>query len=171
MRVFINKRTHPGDPRAEGIFGIEDCIGTKRNCNFDAVIGIGGKTCTKARFKGICFKVNWVGVTPKRVKINVKDYRADALTFEKFSLYEEQGAIIEKEFPALFKYMYSIHERTRSLIVDTEDIKTYGVSLINEIQKILSNTGNSASPAYYVDDECINDTCRTIAISRGCKTC
>lgn len=71
-------------------------MGTKRNGNFDAVIGIGGKTCTKARFKGICFKINWVGVTPKRVKINVNNYRADVLTFEKFSLYEEQ--ISKKSF-------------------------------------------------------------------------
>ncbi len=42
MKVLIYKRTHPNDPRGDGIFGIENCMGRLRNSQkFDAVFGIG----------------------------------------------------------------------------------------------------------------------------------
>jgi hypothetical protein len=42
MRTFIYKRTHQGDPDNQGWFGIQDCMGSLRRRDFDAVIGVGG---------------------------------------------------------------------------------------------------------------------------------
>ena len=42
-RTLIYKRTHTGDPDPKaGVFGNNDCMGTVRKRDFDAVIGIGG---------------------------------------------------------------------------------------------------------------------------------
>jgi hypothetical protein len=40
VRVFIHEPTHNGDPDRNGWFGVEDCMGSVRNREFDAVIGI-----------------------------------------------------------------------------------------------------------------------------------
>jgi hypothetical protein len=48
----VYKRTHPGDPGPEGVFGIQDCMGAIRARDFDAVIG-DGDTGDEPRFYGI----------------------------------------------------------------------------------------------------------------------
>ena len=35
MRTLIYKRTHPGDPDVDGLFGIHDCMGQVRAWSFD----------------------------------------------------------------------------------------------------------------------------------------
>jgi len=52
MRTLIYKRTHTGDPDANGCFGIYDCMGRVRALDFDAVIGIGG-IGSEAQWAGI----------------------------------------------------------------------------------------------------------------------
>lgn len=42
MRILAYKRTHTGDPDANGVFGVNDCMGRVRSLEFDAVIGVGG---------------------------------------------------------------------------------------------------------------------------------
>ncbi len=42
MRILTYKRTHTGDPEANGVIGINDCMGRVRSLAYDAVIGIGG---------------------------------------------------------------------------------------------------------------------------------
>ena len=42
MKVLVYKRTHNGDPDANGCFGAYDCMGTVRDRQYDAVIGVGG---------------------------------------------------------------------------------------------------------------------------------
>jgi hypothetical protein len=42
MRTLVYKRTHNGDPDAEGRFGIHDCMGQVRSYGYEAVIGVGG---------------------------------------------------------------------------------------------------------------------------------
>lgn len=66
MKILIYKRTHKGDPDEKGIFGIHDCMGRIRNWEYDAVIGIGGKTAWIVD-EDIKYKINWVGIGPKRI--------------------------------------------------------------------------------------------------------
>jgi hypothetical protein len=50
MRVLVDKRTHFGDPDESGRFGVFDCIGTVRDRDDEAVIGIGGRGAEALRF-------------------------------------------------------------------------------------------------------------------------
>jgi hypothetical protein len=102
--VFIYKRTHTGDPSPEGVFGVRDCMGSKRNWAYDAVIGIGGKQPDRG-YEGIAFKINWIGICPEKYNGNI-DHRGFHVTFAKFCLYEEKGSLVEKIAPNLHKYMY-----------------------------------------------------------------
>jgi hypothetical protein len=65
MRSLIYKRTHPGDPDAEGRFGIHGCTGQVRAWRFEAVIGIGG-TGPEPRSYGLAGKVNWIRIGPHK---------------------------------------------------------------------------------------------------------
>lgn len=87
MRVLIYKRTHKHDPDERGIFGIQDCMGQIRNWNYDAVIGIGGKSAWKGH-TDIKYKINWIGLEPKVVG---STKRGNLVAFAHFGLYEENG--------------------------------------------------------------------------------
>lgn len=108
MKILIYKRTHKGDPARKGIFGNQDCMGRIRNWDYDAVIGIGGKTPWPGH-QDIKYKVNWVGLGPKRISSNGR--RADRIIFSHFKLYDERGSNIEEKFPNLFEYMYGNRKR------------------------------------------------------------
>ena len=76
MNILIYKRTHNDDPGNEGIFGKHDCMGRVRDYQFDAVLGIGGKT-TWSDSKGIALKINWIGIGPKKLPTSNARYNAD----------------------------------------------------------------------------------------------
>ncbi|HNW97987.1 MAG TPA: hypothetical protein PKK00_06215 [Bacteroidales bacterium] len=109
MKVLIYKRTHKGDPKKEGIFGNQDCMGRIRNWNYDAVIGIGGKTAWKEDLD-IKYKINWIGLEPKKIKSN-DGRKCDKVVFSHFELYEGKGVKIKDNYPNLFKYMYESGKR------------------------------------------------------------
>jgi hypothetical protein len=98
MRVFIYKRTHQGDPNTLGHFGVQDCMGRLRSCNFDAVIGIGG-ICAWAESEGISLKVNWIGIGPKRIP--QAGQRGPLVLFDHFSIFEEKGQELIRIAPLL----------------------------------------------------------------------
>jgi hypothetical protein len=108
MRVLIYKRTHRGDPDRQGLFGNEDCMGRVRNWDFDAVIGIGGKSSWKDH-EGIREKINWIGLGPK--KVPSPDRRGDCVVFEHFALYEDDGVNIKTVYPKLYEFMYGNRKR------------------------------------------------------------
>lgn len=85
MRTLIYKRTHPGDPDAEGRFGIHGCMGRVRNRDFEAVIGVGG-IGAEPRSHEINGKVTWIGIGPHRRAGD--DARAPVITFDRFLLFE-----------------------------------------------------------------------------------
>lgn len=107
MRILIYKRTHKGDPDSSGIFGIQDCMGSIRNWDYDAVIGIGGKAPWR-KDAAIKYKINWIGLGPKQISPTNRGAR---VVFEHFELYEENGLNIEDAFPNLFEYMYGNRKR------------------------------------------------------------
>jgi hypothetical protein len=98
MRTFVYKRTHKGDPDSQGRFGIEDCMGSLRGCDFDAVIGIGG-ICSRARAEGISRKLNWIGIDPRKQTVAGK--RGPLITFDHFLLFEEDGIDFRAIAPVL----------------------------------------------------------------------
>lgn len=127
MIVLIYKRTHRGDPDRNGVFGRKDCLGSVRNRNYDAVIGIGGECCWPEH-KEISKKVNWIGIGPKKHGL---EGRGPLVTFEKFCLFEENGPDIEKIAPALYNYMFI--EKHRRIIM-SYSLPSY---ILSEIYKIL----------------------------------
>lgn len=138
MRILIYKRTHKGDPDTRGIFGCEDCMGRIRDWEYDAVIGIGGESPWKGH-AGISYKVNWVGIGPKR---RAYKHRAHQIVFDHFELYEERGADIRKIYPKLCKHMYGSRKRF-SLFSDLQS------EAGEDIEKILALVKNSPpSPGY-----------------------
>lgn len=103
VKTWIYKRTHKGDPDKSGIFGINDCMKTKRGDDYDSVIGVGGKKPWK-RDKDISLKINWIGLGPTRKNKGRK--RGPIVTFKHFCLYEEKGPHLKTVAPKLFKYMF-----------------------------------------------------------------
>jgi hypothetical protein len=161
MKVLIYKRTHRGDPDQEGIFGNEDCMGRIRNWNYDAVIGIGGKTPWKGH-EDIRYKINWVGLNPK--KVNSIGKRADSVVFSNFELYEELGKDIEEKYPRLFKYMYGSRKRFDMTSELPEDV-------FEEVQQILLSVENcppSRKYALEISDNIAREENRHFSKCKGC---
>lgn len=103
MRILTYKRTHTGDPDNRGIFGINDCMGSIRNRNFDAVVGVGAMYPWDDS-KHISGKVTWVGVGPLRFKL--PDFRGDLITFQRFVLLDGDGPDFSEISPNLAKRFY-----------------------------------------------------------------
>ena len=110
MQVLIYKRTHPGDPNADGAFGCEDCMGTVRKRRFDAVIGVGG-IGPEAQSWGIDRRLNWVGVGAHPSESIPLGFRGPLVTFDRFLLLEDQGPELQRIAPVLARYMYATHRR------------------------------------------------------------
>ncbi len=117
MRTLIYKRTHPGDPDAEGRFGIQDCMGQVRSRDFEAVIGVGG-IGAEPRSHGLDGKVNWVGIGPHMRMEAGK--RGPVVTFDRFLLWESDGPSFPKLAPKLAARMYSKNVRVVMYKLDPE---------------------------------------------------
>src|SRR5262245_17135282 len=98
MRVLVYKRTHNGDPDANGCFGAYDCMGTFRNRDFDAVVGVGG-IGPEAQASGIAGQVNWIGIGPH--KAYVPDKRGPEVTFDHFLDFGIDGPDFRRLAPRL----------------------------------------------------------------------
>jgi hypothetical protein len=102
MRILTYKRTHTGDPDANGVFGVNDCMGRVRSLEFDAVIGIGGIGAEPRGFE-IDGKITWVGVYPTR---SFGEWIAPKVTFQRFILFDANGPKLNSLAPSLAKRMY-----------------------------------------------------------------
>lgn len=132
MRTLIYKRTHHGDPDESGVFGIHDCMGRVRAFNFEAVIGVGGARPDRGS-EDIAFKVNWIGIGPK--KRVVADKRGPLVTFDHFLFYGGDGPSFEKLAPFLFERIYRRNIRvTMNGLTDVEQ---------SEVAKILARARNA----------------------------
>ncbi len=103
IRILTYKRTHIGDPDEKGRFGIYDCMGSVRDYEYDAVIGVGGLGREPESF-GIDRKINWVGITPTRYRS--RNNHAAEITFSYFRRWENQGPLLETLAPLLARRMY-----------------------------------------------------------------
>jgi hypothetical protein len=103
MTTLIYKRTHPGDPNAQGVFGCHDCMGRVRAWDFDAVIGVGGKRPDSGH-EDLARRITWVGINARKTK--ARGLRGPLVGFARFCLWEEQGPHIRHIAPNLFRYMF-----------------------------------------------------------------
>ena len=108
LNILVYRRTHKGDPNENGIFGINDCMKSVRDWNYDAVIGIGG-VAPWHEDREIAKKVNWIGINP--APHDPLFYGSDTfggkwITFEKFLLLDGNGPLVEDCAPKLYKYMF-----------------------------------------------------------------
>jgi len=160
MKILIYKRTHKGDPDGAGIFGNQDCMGKVKNWNYDAVIGIGGKSPWKED-QDIKFKINWIGLGPKKIN---SSGRGSGVVFSNFALFEESGEDIEDHYPHLFEYMYSSRKRF-DMVPSLPD------NVFNEVKNILESAKNyPSSPLYdieYIDNFVVAPHSQT----QKCKEC
>lgn len=149
--VLIYKRTHRGDPDEiphtdapdeRGIFGINTCMGSVRNWEFDAVIGVGGKRPWQGD-EEIAYKINYVGLGAKNHSINLQDGHPYVI-FEHFYLVDEKGKLLKDIAPKLYKYMYE-DANVRRVKSDSPRIRD-DVEVQLEIQKIL-NLAKNAPPS------------------------
>ena len=109
MRVLVYKRTHNGDPDASGCFGAFDCMGTVRDREYDAVVGVGG-IGPEAVSNGIDGRVNWIGIGPH--KVYVDDKRGPEVMFDHFRYYGTAGPDFRALAPALAERMYTNNIRS-----------------------------------------------------------
>ena len=107
MKIMVYKRTHNGDPDKYGYFGVHDCMGTFRNRDFDAIIGIGG-IGREARAQKIDNKLNWIGIGPHRIGW---ERRGPILRFEHFCDFDTSGPNFRKLAPTLANRMYTENVR------------------------------------------------------------
>jgi hypothetical protein len=139
--VLIYKRTHTGDPDHRGIFGINTCMGSVRNWEFDAVIGVGGKRPWQGDEEIAC-KVNYVGTGAKKYSINPKDGHPYVI-FDHFCLFDEKGELVETILEKLHKYMY---EDANVRLVKSDSLPE---NMQLEIQEILKLAENALSSSGY----------------------
>lgn len=86
-------------------------MGSIRNLQFDAVIGIGALTSTAKRH-GINGRINWIGVGAHRQWSGpVERKHVALLRFERFLLMDSDGPFVDKECPALASRFYEMRAR------------------------------------------------------------
>src|SRR5262249_39677120 len=136
-----------------GVFGIHDCMGSARSRNFDAVIGVGGKSPWDGH-EGIAYKINWIGIKPKKTDAGRRK-RGPHVTFEYFVLDDENGPEFKTLAPKVFKYMFEDkHVRqvmSRSLRDD---------DMQKEITKILRLAKKHNKPKGRFSGEKAQDKCK-----------
>ena len=139
MRVSIYKRTHAGDPCECGIFGANDCMGSKRlHClKYDAVIGVAGPKPDRGHEK-IAGRLTWVGIGPKKLE---RFKRGPLLSFDRFNLLNENGPELFKHAPDFWKW---VKEELKRGFRDSRNLPS---STRHEVVALVKQFGgNSPSP-------------------------
>jgi len=97
MRIMVYVMTHLDDPcEKKRQWGVSDCMGKKRDCAYDAVIGIGG-VGAEAKKNDISGKLVWVARHPK--KEYAEKSRGPLVSFEQgdFVYYGRNGILLGNE--------------------------------------------------------------------------
>jgi hypothetical protein len=115
-RVLVYKRTHNGDPDADGCFGAYDCMGSVRDRAFDAVVGVGG-IGPEAVSNGIDGQVNWVGIGPHKRWVRGK--RGPEVLFDHFLYFGADGPDFRALAPRLAARLYG--DNVRSILGGMSD--------------------------------------------------
>lgn len=140
MRTLIYKRTHTGDPDANGCFGIYDCMGRVRALDFDAVIGIGG-IGSEAQWAGIAGRITWVGIGAHRA---VSHGRGPQITFDQFVLFDGEGKELSEIAPTLAKRFYLDHGPRYAFDENLSDVEKAETKRILQMVKGAQGSGKAS---------------------------
>ena len=102
MRILVYKRTHNDAPGLNGCFGVYDCMGSVRDLDYEAVVGVGGLG-EQARAHQIDGRVNWIGIGPFKHR---KYKRGSLVTFSHFLNYGTHGPDFREAAPKLADRVY-----------------------------------------------------------------
>ncbi|QEL19066.1 hypothetical protein [Limnoglobus roseus] len=108
MRTLLYKRTHSGDPDTDGRFGCHNCMGTVREREFNAVIGVGGEG--KGVDSDVAGNLNWIGIGPRKHIDQETGYLI--VTFDVFRDFNRLGIKFRAISPLLAARMYEGGART-----------------------------------------------------------
>lgn len=161
--ILVYKRTHTGDPDGQGLFGHQSCMGRIRDCEYEAVIGIGG-TKPWPGDEGIAGRVNWIGIG----KIECgegSDGRAKVIAFKQFLLLDEKGPELADVSQLLYDYMFVGRRRLKLFGADTTDPKLYA-ALKNVLRLADGALPSPCLGAGNFDSK--QSGCRAVAKPKGC---
>lgn len=165
-RVLLYKRTHIGDPNADGCFGISDCMKSVRKWKFDAVIGIGGIRPNRDDLESghnnsaLERKINWIGIGRKDGRGRPEN-NGPLLYFRKFKLFGKDGTKgphFAKHAPKLAHRMYDLKHPPRKLLIDKTMIKEWAE--IENVLKLARRAEPSRRLSRTSRDAPIHDFCR-----------
>lgn len=108
MKTLVYKRTHHGDPDPSGQFGINDCMGSVRGWDYEAVIGVGG-IGKEPETHGIAGKITWIGIGPN--KTHCPNRRGPIVTFNRFVYFGASGPLLVGLAPNLAAHIYGRNVR------------------------------------------------------------
>lgn len=135
MRTLIYKRTHNGDPDPlTGEFGCNDCMGSVRGWQFDAVIGIGG-IGAQSRRHGLAGRLTWIGIGARKIDDPDRPW-APRVRFRHFWYKGERGPLLTMCYPALAQRMYDGYVRVL-MHSPVHSADTKASKLDGEVKKIL----------------------------------
>ena len=102
-------------------------MGRVRGCDFEAVIGVGGKRPNRGD-EEIAMKVNWIGIGHKKVG---KTEKGPILEFQIFHRLDEVGPSLRERAPDLFHYMF-VEKHVRYVLS-----QNLPVEMQREVQRLL----------------------------------
>jgi len=128
-------------------------MGQIREFNFDAVIGVGGKSAEPQQY-GISHKINWVGIGKVPNKNRINHNRAKSFTFNYFLLLENQGPHLQEFAPELAKRFYS--KNARYVLKDFTIEENKEAENILEWSKNQNSISKSEYKSIFTDTQCSN---------------
>jgi hypothetical protein len=143
MRILIYKMTHDGDPDPTmGLWGIQDCMGVKRDLPYNAVIAIGGRQFSQptSHFD----RVVWVGSSPTRIPLPT--LRGSLVHFATFCYYGATGPTLSSIAPALSAYASGVSRLTAYA-------SSLGVAIEAEAQRIMHGCSQAIATTQVPDFE------------------
>lgn len=102
MATLVYKMTHSGDPDTDlGCWGVSDCMGRVRGYDFEAVIGIGGRSwwTNETNRAG---ELIWIGIAPQQIP---GGKRGPKLAFTHFRHFQNGEMMLSEVSPKLDKAM------------------------------------------------------------------
>lgn len=102
MATLVYKMTHSGDPDPDlGCWGISDCMGQVRGYDFEAVIGVGGRSWWTNQPNRVG-ELIWIGLDPQEIP---GGKRGPNLSFAHFRYFREGELVLSEIAPKLDRAM------------------------------------------------------------------
>lgn len=182
LKILVYRRTHTGDPNNKTkTFGINDCMGSVRDWEYDAVIGIGGSKPDEGD-EGIREKITWVGITPKLKQSATKEdvarmmagnpnfsgFRGQLVTFEKFKSWDENGKSVRDNYPNLYQYMFDAGRIPRAALNFPDRIYEELLKILEMAENEIDIQSRTNIPMTTVNS--VDSTCRSASEKKhkGC---